>query len=70
MTVLWRCSDACCRPQACSRKLYNCLKVAPYRPDQQAEEEEDDEDLMAEAQAKGIRVLGVAFSASRWHFFL
>uniref|UniRef100_A0A8C5F9L4 SPT6 homolog, histone chaperone and transcription elongation factor n=1 Tax=Gadus morhua TaxID=8049 RepID=A0A8C5F9L4_GADMO len=52
--------------KACSRKLYNCLKVAPYRPDQQAEEEEDDEDLMAEAQAKGIRVLGVAFSASRW----
>jgi hypothetical protein len=44
--------------------------VAPYRPDQQAEEEEDDEDLMAEAQAKGIRVLGVAFSASRWRFFL
>ncbi|CAL8352830.1 unnamed protein product [Lota lota] len=51
--------------KACSRKLYNCLKVAPYRPDQQAEEEEEDEDLIAEAQAKGIRVLGVAFASSR-----
>ncbi|XP_029922869.1 transcription elongation factor SPT6 [Myripristis murdjan] len=50
--------------KACSRKLYNWLKVAPYRPDQQLEEEED-EDLMAEAQSKGIRVLGVAFASSR-----
>ncbi|XP_071770742.1 transcription elongation factor SPT6-like [Centroberyx gerrardi] len=49
--------------KACSRKLYNWLKVAPYRPDQQLEEE--DEDLMAEAQSKGIRVLGVAFASSR-----
>ncbi|XP_010894715.3 transcription elongation factor SPT6 [Esox lucius] len=47
--------------KACSRKLYNWLKVAPYRPDQQVEEEE----LMSEAQGKGIRVLGVAFSSSR-----
>jgi transcription elongation factor SPT6 len=50
-------------PQACSRKLYNWLKVAPYRPDQQVEEE--DEELMSEAHGKGIRVLGVAFSSSR-----
>ncbi|KAM3875493.1 transcription elongation factor SPT6-like [Diretmus argenteus] len=50
--------------KACSRKLYNWLKVAPYRPDQQLEDEED-EDLMAEAPNKGIRVLGVAFSSSR-----
>ncbi|KAM4627878.1 transcription elongation factor SPT6-like [Polymixia lowei] len=49
--------------KACSRKLYNWLKVAPYRPDQQVEEE--DEDLMPEAQGKGIRVLGVAFASSR-----
>uniref|UniRef100_A0A674C8N9 SPT6 homolog, histone chaperone and transcription elongation factor n=1 Tax=Salmo trutta TaxID=8032 RepID=A0A674C8N9_SALTR len=48
--------------KACSRKLYNWLKVAPYRPDQQVEE---DEELMSEAQGKGIRVLGVAFSSSR-----
>ncbi|CAB1347925.1 unnamed protein product [Coregonus sp. 'balchen'] len=43
--------------KACSRKLYNWLKVAPYRPDQQVEEE--DEELMSEAQGKGIRVLGI-----------
>ncbi|XP_062328913.1 transcription elongation factor SPT6-like [Osmerus eperlanus] len=49
--------------KACSRKLYNWLKVAPYRPDQQMEE--DEEELMTEAQGKGIRVLGVAFSSSR-----
>ncbi|XP_029528380.1 transcription elongation factor SPT6-like [Oncorhynchus nerka] len=49
--------------KACSRKLYNWLKVAPYRPDQQVEEE--DEELMSEAHGKGIRVLGVAFSSSR-----
>ncbi|KAL0973192.1 hypothetical protein UPYG_G00200120 [Umbra pygmaea] len=49
--------------KACSRKLYNCLKVAPYRPDQQVEE--DDEELTSEPQGKGIRVLGVAFSSSR-----
>ncbi|XP_067102313.1 transcription elongation factor SPT6-like [Osmerus mordax] len=49
--------------KACSRKLYNWLKVAPYRPDQQVEE--DEEELMTEAQGKGIRVLGVAFSSSR-----
>ncbi|CAB1348966.1 unnamed protein product [Coregonus sp. 'balchen'] len=42
--------------KACSRKLYNWLKVAPYRPDQQVEE---DEELMSEAQGKGIRVLGI-----------
>uniref|UniRef100_A0A4W5L4X4 Transcription elongation factor SPT6 n=1 Tax=Hucho hucho TaxID=62062 RepID=A0A4W5L4X4_9TELE len=45
--------------KSCCRRLYNWLKVAPYRPDQQAEEEDDD--LMDESQGKGIRVLGVAF---------
>lgn len=48
--------------QACSRKLYNWLKVAPYRPDQQVEE---DDDFMDENQGKGIRVLGIAFSSAR-----
>uniref|UniRef100_A0A8C6X1E5 SPT6 homolog, histone chaperone and transcription elongation factor n=1 Tax=Naja naja TaxID=35670 RepID=A0A8C6X1E5_NAJNA len=51
-----------CVVKACSRKLYNWLKVAPYRPDQQVEE---DEDLMDESQGKGIRVLGIAFSSAR-----
>ena len=49
-------------PQACSRKLYNWLRVAPYRPDQQVEE---DDDFMDENQGKGIRVLGIAFSSAR-----
>ncbi|XP_026576952.1 transcription elongation factor SPT6 [Pseudonaja textilis] len=53
-----------CVVKACSRKLYNWLKVAPYRPDQQVEE---DEDLMDENQGKGIRVLGIAFSSARNH---
>lgn len=48
--------------QACSRKLYNWLRVAPYRPDQQVEE---DDDFMDENQGKGIRVLGIAFSSAR-----
>uniref|UniRef100_A0A4W5KQZ0 Transcription elongation factor SPT6 n=1 Tax=Hucho hucho TaxID=62062 RepID=A0A4W5KQZ0_9TELE len=48
--------------KSCCRRLYNWLKVAPYRPDQQAEEEDD---LMDESQGKGIRVLGVAFADSR-----
>uniref|UniRef100_A0A673HB58 Transcription elongation factor SPT6-like n=1 Tax=Sinocyclocheilus rhinocerous TaxID=307959 RepID=A0A673HB58_9TELE len=46
--------------KSCCKKLYNCLKVAPYRPDQQVEE---DDDLMDESQGKGIRVLGVAFAS-------
>lgn len=53
------CSPFC---QACSRKLYNWLKVASYRPDQQVEE---DDDFMDENQGKGIRVLGIAFSSAR-----
>uniref|UniRef100_A0A673HB82 Transcription elongation factor SPT6-like n=1 Tax=Sinocyclocheilus rhinocerous TaxID=307959 RepID=A0A673HB82_9TELE len=48
--------------KSCCKKLYNCLKVAPYRPDQQVEE---DDDLMDESQGKGIRVLGVAFASGR-----
>ncbi|XP_061104360.1 transcription elongation factor SPT6 [Conger conger] len=48
--------------KGCCRKLYNWLKVAPYKPDQQVEE---DDDLMDESQGKGIRVLGVAFASSR-----
>uniref|UniRef100_A0A4W6FPN6 SPT6 homolog, histone chaperone and transcription elongation factor n=1 Tax=Lates calcarifer TaxID=8187 RepID=A0A4W6FPN6_LATCA len=47
---------------SCCRRLYNWLKVAPYRPDQQVEE---DDDLMDENQGKGIRVLGVAYAPSR-----
>ncbi|PKU37528.1 transcription elongation factor spt6 [Limosa lapponica baueri] len=50
--------------KACSRKLYNWLKVASYRPDQQVEE---DDDFMDENQGKGIRVLGIAFSSARDH---
>lgn len=50
--------------KACSRKLYNWLKVAAYRPDQQVEE---DDDFMEESQGKGIRVLGMAFSSARDH---
>lgn len=53
--------------QSCCKKLYNCLKVAPYRPDQQVEE---DDDLMDESQGKGIRVLGVAFATGRYIFVL
>lgn len=49
--------------QSCCRKLYNWLKVAPYRPDQQVEE---DDDLMDDTQNKGIRVLGVAFASGRY----
>ncbi|GCB62536.1 hypothetical protein scyTo_0000044, partial [Scyliorhinus torazame] len=49
--------------KCCSRKLYNWLKVAPYRPDQQ--NEEDDDDFMEENQGKGVRVLGLAFSGER-----
>lgn len=49
--------------QSCCRKLYNWLKVAPYRPDQQVEE---DDDLMDDVQGKGIRVLGVAFASGRY----
>lgn len=37
--------------------------MAPYRPDQQVEE---DDDLMDESQGKGIRVLGVAYAPSRY----
>uniref|UniRef100_A0A668VNX6 Transcription elongation factor spt6 n=1 Tax=Oreochromis aureus TaxID=47969 RepID=A0A668VNX6_OREAU len=48
--------------RSCCRRLYNWLKVAPYRPDQQVEE---DDDLMDENQGKGIRVLGVAYAPSR-----
>uniref|UniRef100_A0A670JS76 SPT6 homolog, histone chaperone and transcription elongation factor n=1 Tax=Podarcis muralis TaxID=64176 RepID=A0A670JS76_PODMU len=48
--------------KACSRKLHNWLKAAPYRPDQQVEE---DDDFMDENQGKGIRVLGIAFSSAR-----
>lgn len=48
--------------KSCCRRLYNWLKVAPYRPDQQVEE---DDDLMDENQGKGIRVLGVAYAPSR-----
>lgn len=49
--------------QSCCRKLYNWLKVAPYRPDQQVEE---DDDLMDDTQGKGIRVLGVGFASGRY----
>ncbi|CAL8266258.1 unnamed protein product [Merluccius merluccius] len=49
--------------RSCCRRLYNWLKVSPYRPDQQVEE--DDDDLMDESQGKGIRVLGVAYAPSR-----
>lgn len=49
--------------QSCCRRLYNWLKVSPYRPDQQVEE---DDDLMDESQGKGIRVLGVAFAPGRY----
>lgn len=49
--------------QSCCRRLYNWLKVSPYRPDQQVEE---DDDLMDESQGKGIRVLGVAYAPSRY----
>ena len=53
----------CFSSQSCCRRLYNWLKVAPYRPDQQVE---DDDDLMDESQGKGIRVLGVAYAPSRY----
>ncbi|MGH0169984.1 UNVERIFIED_CONTAM: hypothetical protein FKN15_058318 [Acipenser sinensis] len=48
--------------KGCSRKLYNWLKVAPYRPDQQVEE---DEDFMDDNPGKGMRVMGVAFAPGR-----
>ncbi|KAM5179933.1 transcription elongation factor SPT6 isoform 2-T2 [Mantella aurantiaca] len=50
--------------KACSRKMYNWLKVAAYRPDQQVEE---DDDFMEENQGKGIRVLGIAYASARDH---
>ncbi|XP_078278695.1 transcription elongation factor SPT6 [Rhinoraja longicauda] len=49
--------------KCCSRKLYNWLKVSPYRPDQQ--NDEDDDDFMEESQSKGVRVLGMAFTEER-----
>lgn len=48
--------------KSCCRRLYNWLKVSPYRPDQQVEE---DDDLMDDSQGKGIRVLGVALADGR-----
>lgn len=45
--------------QACSRKLYNWLKVAPYQVDQQLEDDYDYDDN------HGVKVLGVAFSTDR-----
>ena len=42
--------------QACCRKLYNWLKVAPYQADQQLEDDYDYE---------GLRVLGFGFSSDR-----
>ncbi|XP_076154074.1 transcription elongation factor SPT6 [Alosa pseudoharengus] len=48
--------------RSCCKKLCNWLKVAPYRPEQQMEE---DDDLMDETQGKGIRVLGVAYAGGR-----
>ncbi|XP_071094189.1 transcription elongation factor SPT6-like [Haliotis cracherodii] len=45
--------------KACSRKLYNWLKVAPYQVDQQLEDDYDYDDN------HGVKVLGVAFSTDR-----
>ncbi|PVD31669.1 hypothetical protein C0Q70_07087 [Pomacea canaliculata] len=46
--------------KACSRRLYNWLKVAPYQAEQQLDEEYDDDD-----NNNGVRVLGIAFSPDK-----
>ena len=49
-----------CSFQACCRKLYNWLKVAPYQADQQMEDDYEYDDQ------GGVRVLGIAYSQERW----
>ena len=46
--------------QSCCRKLYSYLKVAPYAPDQQAFDEDEDFDTSG-----GVRVLGMAFGETK-----
>ncbi|XP_074640844.1 transcription elongation factor SPT6-like [Tubulanus polymorphus] len=43
--------------KSCCRKLYHWLKIAPYQPDQQLD---DDEDYTE--NSKGVRVLGISYS--------
>ena len=45
--------------QTCCSKLYNWLKVAPYQPEQQLDEE--DEDLIANK----VRIMGVTYPTDR-----
>ncbi|KAI8507404.1 Transcription elongation factor SPT6 [Branchiostoma belcheri] len=47
--------------KSCCRKLYNWLKVAPYQPEQQIEEE--DEYIEGMGSTKGLRVMGLAYSS-------
>lgn len=49
--------------QACCRKLYNWLKVAPYQAEQQMEDDYDFDD-----NESGVRVLGIAFVAERYNY--
>ena len=46
--------------QACCRKLYNWLKVAPYQVEQQMDDDYDLDD-----NDSGIRVLGIAYVAEK-----
>ncbi|ESO05770.1 hypothetical protein HELRODRAFT_191379 [Helobdella robusta] len=43
--------------RVCCRKLYSCLKVAPYQVDQPLDEEDEDYDT-----SNGLRIMGVSFS--------
>nr|KAG5690166.1 hypothetical protein BaRGS_013623 [Batillaria attramentaria] len=46
--------------RACSRRLYNWLKVAPYQAEQQLDDDYDDDD-----SGSGVRVLGIAYSSDK-----
>ncbi|XP_076452893.1 transcription elongation factor SPT6-like [Babylonia areolata] len=45
---------------ACSRKLYGWLKIAPYQPEQQLDDDYDDDDI-----SNGVRVLGISYSENK-----
>ena len=46
--------------QACSRRLYNWLKVAPYQAEQLL-----DDDYVDDDSSNGVRVLGIAYSPEK-----
>ena len=47
--------------QACCSKLYSYLRIAPYQPEQQLDDDDEDYDT-----SNGIRAMGVAFVTDKW----